>query len=203
MEEYPLAAKVRKDLYRIIRDAERCRDIIKELLEFARQTQQNILPLDLNKALLRTIFLLEYQPLFQNITIIKELSPDLPNAPVDRRQINHVFMNVILNAAEAMEEAGTLTVKSYLSPDKKYVCLEISDSGPGIPEDVINHIFEPFFTTKEEGKGTGLGLSVVYGIVNNHHGKIWAESKFGDGATFFIEFPLSNENGGKEEHEHH
>lgn len=191
MEEHDLDRDVKKDLMRIFKDAERCRDIVKELLEFARQTRQEIKPENLNRAVSRTIFLLQSQAIFHNIEIEKDFSSTLPKVPVDIQQIYHVFMNLIINAAEAMEGVGKLTVKSRRSRSGRSVCFEISDTGPGVPEDVIPRIFDPFFTTKEHGKGTGLGLSVAYGIVQNHHGTITVRNNSGGGATFVVELPLT------------
>jgi two-component system NtrC family sensor kinase len=193
MEEYEIEDKAREDLQRILKDAERCRDTVKELLEFARQTRQEMRPHDVNQALSRTLFLLENQAIFQNIEIEKDLAPALPPVPADIQQLNHMFMNIILNAVEAMEGRGSLRLRTALSRERNQVIIEISDTGPGIPEDVVPRIFEPFFTTKEEGKGTGLGLSLVYGIVEDHGGHITAESKVGEGTTFIIELPLTQE----------
>ena len=193
MEEYDIEDKAREDLQRILKDAERCRDTVKELLEFARQTRQEMRPHDVNQALSRTLFLLENQAIFQNIEIEKDLAPALPPVPADIQQLNHMFMNIILNAVEAMEGRGSLRLRTALSQERNQVIIEISDTGPGIPEDVVPRIFEPFFTTKEEGKGTGLGLSLVYGIVEDHGGHITAESKVGEGTTFIIELPLTRQ----------
>jgi PAS domain S-box-containing protein len=193
MEEHELEKDVKKDLLRVLKDAERCRDIVKELLEFARQTRQNISPQNLNRAVSRTLFLLESQAIFQNIEIEKVLAPSLPKVPVDIQQIYHVFMNLVINAAEAMEGSGKLTVKTYLAPSRTGVCIEISDTGPGVPQDVIPHIFDPFFTTKADSRGTGLGLSVAYGIVDNHHGNIMVRNNPGGGAAFIVELPLTQE----------
>ena len=190
MEEYTLEDAAKEDLKRIIDDAERCRDTVRELLEFARQTRQEIRMNDLNHAISRTLFLLENQALFHNIEIIKSLDPDLPKVPSDVQQLNHVFMNIILNAAEAMEGTGQLRVETLPSDNGCGILIRISDTGPGIPEDALPHIFEPFFTTKEQGKGTGLGLSLAYGIIENHGGRIWAESKIGEGTIFTIELPM-------------
>lgn len=191
MEEYDLPEAAIEDLQRILRDAQRCSDTVKELLEFARQPRQNIRLNDMNTALSRTLFLLENQTLFHNIEIIKDFSEDLPGIPADIRQINHLFMNIILNAAEAMEGKGKLTVKTRFCAGNEFICIEIADTGPGIPDEVLSHIFEPFFTTKEAGKGTGLGLSLVYGIVENHGGRITARSKPGEGTAFLIELPVN------------
>lgn len=193
MEEHELEKDVKKDLLRVLKDAERCRDIVKELLEFARQTRQNISPQNLNRAISRTLFLLESQAIFQNIEIEKVLSPSLPKVPVDIQQIYHVLMNLVINAAEAMEGAGKLTIKSSLARSRKCVCIGISDTGPGVPQEVIPRIFDPFFTTKGDRRGTGLGLSVAYGIVENHHGKITVKNNPGGGAVFIVELPLTQE----------
>ncbi|MGB5746580.1 MAG: ATP-binding protein [Desulfobacterales bacterium] len=191
LEEYELQKEVRQDLGRILKDAERCRDTVKELLEFTRQTRHLMQPHDVNQALSRTLFLLENQSLFQNIEIEKKFEDFLPPIRADIQQLNHLFMNIILNAAQAMEGRGRLTLKTHLESDKNLVGIEISDTGPGISRNVIAHIFEPFYTTKEEGKGTGLGLSLAYGIVENHGGRIAARNKPDGGAVFYITLPVA------------
>jgi len=198
-EEYDLEERAKEDLDRILKDAQRCRETVKELLEFTRQTRHLMRPHNVNEAISRTLFLLENQALFQNIDIVKDLGALLPPVQADIQQLNHLFMNIILNAAQAMEGKGKLTVKSYLLSDPDRICTEISDTGVGIPEEILPQIFEQFFTTKEEGKGTGLGLSLAYSIVKNHGGNIMAKSKPGQGATFFIELPVADkENQGEE-----
>ncbi len=223
LEENELSKSVTDDLHRVLRDAERCRDTVKELLEFSRQTRQFMQPCDINQAINRTLFLLESQPIFHNVEIKKHLAEGLPLVNADIQQLNHLLMNLILNAVDAMnvketaESEGRLTVRTSLPPrgepiyysdeddDTKAmeypcccmpshgdrVCIEISDTGTGIPEDVLPHIFDHFFTTKEEGKGTGLGLSMVYGIVENHGGNIIARSRPGKGTTFVVTLPLA------------
>jgi len=191
LEEYDLVDEAREDMQRILKDAERCRDTVKELLEFARQTRYFMQPHDIVEAISRTLFLLESQSLFQNITIEKDLPPSLPLLTADIQQLNHLFMNIILNAAEAMDGKGVLTVRAYLNRNEQGIRVEVSDTGPGILEEDLPRIFEPFFTTKEEGKGTGLGLSLGYRIVETHGGTINASSKLGEGTTFHIEFPLN------------
>lgn len=199
MEEYELPKEALEDLQRVLDDSLRAKDIVKELLEFARQTSHEMKPQDVNTIISRTMFLLENQSIFHNIEIEKNLDENLPLIRGDVQQLYHVVMNIILNAADALEDGGKLTLKTYFSPDKNMVCIEISDTGHGIPEDVLPHIFEPFYTTKEQGKGTGLGLSMVYGIVNSHDGNIRAESEPGRGTTFYIELPLAeNKSGGEQ-----
>jgi two-component system NtrC family sensor kinase len=199
LEEYDLADGAKDDLNRILQDAKRCKDTVKELLEFARQTNHQVQPHDINQAISRTMFLLENQTLFQNIEIEKNLADDLPFVPADIQKLNHLFMNIILNAAQAMKGNGKLILKTDSSPKKDGVCIKISDTGPGIPKDILPQIFDPFFTTKDEGKGTGLGLSIVYGIVEDHGGEITAQSKPGEGTTFMIKLPLAKKGheGGK------
>ena len=199
MEEYKLEEGAREDLSRIIKDAQRCRDTVKELLEFARQTKMEKKPLDINQTISRTLFLLGNQTLFHNIEIKEDFDPSLPSIPADIQQINHVIMNIILNAAQAMNGKGELLVKTGLAPENGAVFMEVADTGPGIPENIIDRIFEPFYTTKEEGKGTGLGLSLVYGIVQDHNGSVTAANRPEKGAVFRVELPLKQpENGGGE-----
>ena len=190
LEEYTLEGEAQKDVQRILEDAQRCRDTVKELLEFARQSTADTKPEDLNRALSRTLFLLEKHAIFQNIEIVKDFDPELPMVCCDLQQMSHVFMNLVLNAAEAMEGSGTLSIITRTKTGEK-VHISIADTGPGIPKEVLSNIFDPFFTTKEAGKGTGLGLSVAYRIVQNHGGRLSAWNNPEQGATFRIELPVS------------
>ena len=134
LEEYDLEEGLKNDIERILRDADRCRNIVKELLEFTRQTRHLMQPNDLNRALKRTLFLLESQALFQNIEVKEDLSDNLPLATSDVQQMYHLFMNLILNAVQAMDGKGTLTLKTTANPAKTHIQIEISDTGPGISE---------------------------------------------------------------------
>lgn len=193
LEDLPPDDPRREDLERICDEASRCKEIVKGLLEFARQTSYKMEPIDLNRALAQGISLLENQALFHNIRIVKDLDPSLPPIPANTGQLNQVFMNIILNAAEAMAGQGMLTVNTRLGPEKDTVLIEFIDTGCGIKEEHLNLIFDPFFTTKEVGKGTGLGLSMSYGIVEKHRGRIWVKSKEREGSTFTIELPVRAE----------
>ncbi len=190
LEEYELEEKLRSDVERILSDGERCRDIVNELLTFARQTNQKTRLEDINRALDRTRFLLANQALFQNVEFVLNLAPDLPPVPADIQQLNQVFMNLILNAADAMEGRGRITITTTSRPRRGSVRVEIRDTGPGLAQEDIPHLFEPFFTTKEEGQGTGLGLSVAYGIIQNHKGRIRARNAPEGGAALIIDLPL-------------
>ncbi|MFH1154951.1 MAG: ATP-binding protein [Pseudomonadota bacterium] len=190
LEEHALSEDARSDLMRIKKDAERCSAIVKELLEFARQTKREVKLHNINKLIARTLFLLRNQSLFQNIIITEDYDATIPEIPADVQQLNHVFMNIILNAADAMEGKGRLEIKSRLDTESSRVVIQIADTGPGIPEEIMPNIFEPFFTTKEEGKGTGLGLSMAYGIVESHGGRLFATNKEKRGTLFTVELPL-------------
>ncbi len=191
MEEYDLAPELKDDVAVILRDAERCRDTVRELLEFARQKRHFMKSLDIAKVVEQSLVLIENQSLFQNIEVQKQLPDDLPWVLGDSQQLNHVFMNIMINAAQAMKGKGTITIAVVPTQDRLVV--EISDNGPGIEEAHIEHIFEPFFTTKEEGQGTGLGLSMVYNIIEHHGGTISAKSELGQGVVFTIELPITNQ----------
>jgi len=192
LEEYTLEKGAEEDLHRILRDAERARNTVKELLEFTRQTRHLMQPNNINDALTRTLFLIENQTLFQNIQLRKELQEDLPPVSSDAQQLYHLMMNIILNAAQAMDGNGILHIKTHYREKQDRVCIVISDTGPGIPEKALPHIFEPFFTTKDEGKGTGLGLSLAYNIVESHGGRMSARNNPEKGASFIIELPSAS-----------
>jgi two-component system NtrC family sensor kinase len=189
MEDLPQEDLKRGDLARIVQEAGRCKEIVKSLLEFARQTEPKVEPTDINRAITEGLFFLENQALFHNIRIIKELDPFLPFVKGNAGQLKQVFMNIIVNAAEAIHGSGTLTITTSAAPDRKSVLVEFTDTGEGIPEENLTRIFDPFFTTKDVGKGTGLGLATSYGIVEEHGGKIRVKSKVGEGTTFTIELP--------------
>ena len=180
----------RADLDRIVQEAGRCKEIVKSLLEFARQTEPKLEPTDINRAINDGLFFLVNQALFYNIQIIKKFDPFLPFVRGNASQLKQVFMNIIVNAAEAMHGSGTLSITTSPAPDRKTVFVEFTDTGEGIPEENLTRIFDPFFTTKEVGKGTGLGLATSYGIIEDHGGKINARSKVGEGTTFTIELPI-------------
>jgi len=180
-----------RDLKKIIEETERCRKIVLGLLDFSRQSRLQAAITDVNKILISTLSLIEQQVIFQNIKIIKNLNPNVDKVFVDVGQIQQIFLNIIFNAAEAMDGRGTLIVKTGFSPDKKYVLAGFKDTGPGIATEMLDKIFDPFFTTKPPGKGTGLGLSISYGIIKKHKGDILVESTVGKGTKFTIKLPTA------------
>jgi two-component system NtrC family sensor kinase len=190
LEDLPEGDTKRGDLSRIVQEAGRCKEIVKSLLEFARQTEPKMEPTDINRAINDGLFFLVNQALFHNIQIVKKLDSFLPFVQGNASQLKQVFMNIIVNAAEAMHGGGTLTIATFPAPDRKTVFVEFTDTGEGIPEENLTRIFDPFFTTKEVGKGTGLGLATSYGIIEDHGGKISVKSQVGVGTTFTIELPI-------------
>jgi len=186
----------RQDLERIVQEATRCKEIVKSLLEFSRQTEPKLEPIDINKAITDGLFFLENQALFHNIEIVKKLDSFLPRVRGNPGQLKQVFMNIIVNAAEAMHGRGVLTITTGTSDDDKGIRIDFTDTGEGIPPENLSRIFDPFFTTKAVGKGTGLGLSTSYGIIEGHGGRIDVKSMVGKGTTFRIELPADLEQTG-------
>jgi len=186
VEDLPEDDPKRQDLARIVQEASRCKEIVKSLLEFARQSKPKMEPVDINRAITDGLFFLENQALFHNISVVKKLDPTLPFACGNGSQLKQVFMNIVVNAAEAMHGSGTLTISTVYDQERKNITIEFADTGEGIPEENLTLIFDPFFTTKGVGKGTGLGLSTAYGIIEDHGSRIDVKSKVGGGTAFTI-----------------
>ncbi|MBN2355810.1 4Fe-4S binding protein [candidate division KSB1 bacterium] len=181
------------DLQRIMKETERCRGIVRGLLDFSRQTRIEAAIVDINQILNGTMALVTQQALFHNIKVALNLYEKLPKVFADVGQMQQVFLNIILNAVEAMEGKGEITVTSRLDDDERHVLLSIEDSGPGMSEEVLKKIFDPFFTTKPQGKGTGLGLAIAYGIVQKHKGEISVRSRVGQGSAFTVRLPIARQ----------
>ncbi len=189
-----------EDLDLVIRETKRCATIIKRLLDFAREKTPEKKFTDINQVILGTTRLIERPANLRDIEIAMDLDPNLPPVWADADQMTQVIMNMLVNAQHAIEEKGSITVRSrraQKAPSAEpgaqpvpMVELSIIDTGCGIPEKNLKRIFDPFFTSKEVGKGTGLGLSVSHGIVSAHGGMIEVESKVGEGTTFRIFLPL-------------
>ncbi len=188
----------REDLGRIVQEATRCQEIVKSLLEFARQSGPKKELIDVNRAITDGLHFLENQATFHNIEIIKELAPTLPPLLGNAGQLKQVFLNIMINAADAMHARGALTIKTFLSGNGNKVVIEFTDTGGGIPQDILPRIFDPFFTTKKVGEGTGLGLSMSYGIVKEHKGDIEVYTVPGSGTTFRVLLPVEYEEASSE-----
>lgn len=168
--------------------------LVRNLLDFARQSEPTLRQVNSNEIINRALSLVAHQAELQNIEVIKEFDPSLPELLADFDQLQQVCTNLILNAVQAMPEGGRLTLRT--SADDNQVRLEIQDTGCGISPENMRKLFAPFFTTKGKGKGVGLGLAVAYGIIQRHHGRIEVQSKEGQGTTFTISLPLHHEEKG-------
>jgi two-component system, NtrC family, sensor kinase len=179
----------REDLELIIRETKRAREIVRGLLDFARETPSVKCRLNVNEVIRQTLMLLGKREAFQNIVIVDDLADGLPPVDGDKNQLQQVFVNLSLNACEAMPSGGTLLVSTSCQDGS--VVVKVTDTGCGIKRAHLDQVFEPFFTTKPVGKGTGLGLSVSYGIVQQHGGSLEVQSEEGKGTTFTITLPIS------------
>ncbi|WP_432822851.1 sensor histidine kinase [Trichloromonas sp.] len=181
---------IKKDLQTIVHETQRCAKIVRELLDFSRESVPQKKKDSVNQVLDKTMALVQHHTSFHNIRISREYNEALPPILIDPSQIEQVFMNVLINASQAMPSGGQLTIKTDFSAQPNHLYVKISDTGCGIPEENLQKIFDPFFSTKGV-KGTGLGLSVSYGIIENHGGQIEVTSKTGEGTAFTIRFPLT------------
>jgi len=176
-----------------IRNAtKRAAEIVNGLLKFARQSEFAIESVDINQIIDATLELMKNQLSIQHSKINKNYDVNLPEIYANRNQLQQVFMNLILNACNAIKEKGTIGIQTYSG--KNFINIVFEDDGIGIPEKNLSRIFDPFFTTQPVGKGTGLGLSISYGIIEQYGGSIEVESEPGKGAKFFIKLPVSSTN---------
>ncbi len=191
LEDMAAADPNRENLEEVLRQTQRCRDIVRKLLDFARRTETQTEPVDLNEIIDETLGLLVKQAAFLNIRVIRQLDPAAPPVEANRSELQQVLINVAMNAAQAMAESGTLTILTRGDAGERMVEVSISDTGCGIPPEKIGQVFDPFFTTKASGQGTGLGLSIAYGIVTAHGGTISVASEVGKGSTFTVRIPAA------------
>jgi len=208
LEELPEDSPACENMNKIVYQTNRCKEIVQNLLDFARTPSGEMMPLDINDVLWTSLSLVKDQSMFHGIEIETSFTEGLPEVNGDRLRLEQVFLNLFINASDSMAEGGKLTVATKLisrfpsdaaeSTEMEKICLlasphtikiTISDTGRGIDKTYQAHIFEPFFTTKDPGQGTGLGLSIAYGIVRKHDGFVDVESEPGRGTTFSIFLP--------------
>ncbi len=189
LESTPSDFPGRKKLETIVREAHRCRDIVRGLLDFARPGVDVRARADLNSVVGASLDLLRTQSIFKDVGVVLQLSPAPVEAVCNAGQIQQALTNLLVNAAEAITGSGTITIRSWREPSRRMAAVSISDTGCGIPAESMKQIFEPFFTTKQQGHGTGLGLAIVYGIVERHGGTITVDSRLGQGTTFSVWLP--------------
>jgi len=190
LEDTPPNGPHHENLRKIVKETTRCKDIVKGLLDFARPKDPEMALVDVPAVLDSCLAFTGHQALFQNIRVEKSYAPDVPRVVADSSQLQQVFMNLILNAAEAMDGRGTLSLRVAADSGRGELVIDVADTGHGIKEEEKARLFEPFFTTKEVGKGTGLGLAISYGIVRKHQGSIEVSSEAGRGAVFTVRLPL-------------
>jgi signal transduction histidine kinase len=175
----------------LVREAERSQRIVRNLLDFARESEVEAETLDIQQIVEATLRLASNQIKLAKVKVKGEIAGDLPPILGDRQQLEQVFLNLVLNAIDAMPGGGTLTIEIDRTPDRQGVALAFKDTGTGIPAQYLGSIFDPFFTTKPKAKGTGLGLSVSLGIVKQHGGDIRVTSREGEGTTFTVVLPAT------------
>lgn len=181
--------EIKRAVDQIRTQGRRCKEITHKLLSFARKTDPRVQDVDVNELIKELVQFSKQRAKYARVTINTHLQEDLPFVKASKSELQQVFLNLINNALDAMEkEGGILDITTYLEGD--YLVVEVSDTGPGIPEANLPRIFDPFFTTKPVGKGTGLGLSICYGIVKKMGGEINVKSALGKGTTFTIKLPI-------------
>ena len=192
-EQPHLNEQDKKDLDLVIGETTRAAEIVRGLLDFARERPPSKELLDVNDVVAQTMALLRSHKQFKQIVIAQQLTPDLPPVSGDPHQLKQVLLNLALNACEAMPEGGRLTISTF--NENGEVSFSVADTGVGIEEKDLDRIFDPFFTTKPLGKGTGLGLSVSYGIIEQHAGRWKVDSQVGVGTTFVVTLPAVGRDG--------
>ncbi|NOR23801.1 MAG: GAF domain-containing protein [Desulforhopalus sp.] len=184
-------SQLKEGLDIIVHETIRCRKIIQELLDFSRGREPKKQPFNINEIIDQALAILENEFRLNMIEIRKNLADDIEDIMVDSNQIEQVFVNLLINAVEAMTGGGIIWINSSSNSQDEMVIVEIKDNGPGISGAEMDKIFEPFFSSKP--KGTGLGLSVSYGIIHNHLGRLRVESDGENGTSFLVELPFMDQ----------
>ncbi|MHC1728100.1 MAG: PAS domain-containing sensor histidine kinase [Syntrophobacteraceae bacterium] len=187
MEQFPPESAEHNDLKVIVQETIRCRNIVRGLLEFARQTSPEKSTVAVHDLLDEVIRIVSNQESFQNIKLESVYGPEFSHLMADKDQLKQVFLNILINASEAMSGEGSLRISTQWIPEQHMAKIQFSDNGPGIRPEHLDKLFDPFFTTKK--MGTGLGLAVSYGIIKSHRGNIEVESTPGQGTTITITLP--------------
>ena len=180
----------RAEVEAVIEDVKRCRDIVQQLLAYSRQSSPMKDIIQLNTVVDQSLTLIRDPKLFRNVQIERDFSEEMMLLHVDKNQISQVIINILINAVHAMNESGTLTLRTYRNKLAGKAFLEVTDTGCGIAREDLPKIFDPFFTTKAPGVGTGLGLSTAYGLIKENNGDIRVKSTSDKGTTFVLEFEL-------------
>lgn len=177
----------------IVREAYHCKGIIGSLLNFGRKSDGLLATVNLNRLLTEILELLRHQPNYEEMEVVSRLKDNLPSILGDPSGLRQVFMNLLINACQAIKDGGRVEITSNYSDKDRTIVVQVSDTGCGIARDVIDRIWDPFFTTKEVGKGVGLGLALSYNIVKRHGGEISVKSRVGEGSQFTVRLPVRAE----------
>ncbi|MBE7560735.1 HDOD domain-containing protein [bacterium] len=183
-------AKRQADLRTIVEQTKRISRIINDLMGFARPPQPELKSTDIPEVIRRALSLVQNRISLDNIQVVQNFSADLPRTVADPHQLEQVFLNLLINAEQAMPKGGKITITAGRADDPAMIEVSFADTGAGIDPEHLKHIFDPFFTTKEEGKGTGLGLAICHSIIESHGGRIEVRSRPGQGAVFTIRLPI-------------
>jgi len=199
LREAPDTTSGQDDLRTIEKQTRNCKKIVEDLLNFARKSGTHLAEVKINPALEAVINVVRNQLELDNILIRTHFDASLPEIAGDVEKLKQVFMNMLINARQAIGKNGNIAITTGVAPDGHSVMIIFKDDGPGIAPDILDKIFDPFFTTKPTGQGTGLGLSVSYGIIEDHQGDIQVSSEVGRGAEFRIRLPIGNQSAVKDE----
>ena len=191
LEDYDMLSKSegRELISDVLSQAERAGDIIKNLLDFSRNEMPSFTDLNIREVIQKALKLVKNQTLLSGIGVETEISQDIPGVRGNFRNLEQVFLNLFINAIQAMPGGGSILVRASRTPDR-YVKITVQDTGIGIKPEDLEHVFEPFYTTKAVGRGTGLGLSVTYALVKKHGGYVEVQSQVHEGTTFSIYLPV-------------
>ncbi|MBI5250360.1 MAG: PAS domain S-box protein [Desulfomonile tiedjei] len=193
LRDHKPGTQIHDDLKTIEKHARNCKTIVEDLLKFARSARTNKTLVDVNECLTEVNSLLAHQFELDKITLRTDLDGLIPKIVADAEKLKQVFMNLMVNAKQAISGRGEITVTTSIEDSANSVRISIADTGCGIPHQLIDKVFDPFFTTKPVGEGTGLGLSVSYGIIQDHNGRIEVESRQGKGTKFVITLPVEGD----------
>jgi two-component system NtrC family sensor kinase len=189
LEQHPELSTSLSDVQEVIGQAGRCRDLVKNLLNFSRRSSSEKADFDINDIITKILSLIQHDFEMKGVSVNTEFDAKMPRARVNENEIAQVILNLSNNAADSMPSGGELTVSTRYDESSHRICITMRDTGSGIKESDRTRVFEPFFTTKEVGKGTGLGLSICYNIVENHLGSIEFDTALGKGTTFRVYLP--------------
>jgi signal transduction histidine kinase len=179
----------RAEIEQCIEGTKRISSAVRGLLNYARPGPLILSKVSFDRLVAETVHFLEHQPMFRNIRLVRQIAPDFPPISADINQVSQILMNLVLNSAQAMEHPGTITIAADKLAFEELVEIRVTDTGCGIPADILPHVFEQFFSTKR-GKGTGLGLSICQAYVRTHGGDIRLDSEPGHGTTVRVRLPI-------------